>query len=90
MLFFSVSSRIVSPEKTRLLVHLRTTRKDSEMFINAELDHRINYELKMLEHARKEYASRLEFLADCRGSFLRRTRPGKSKRHYYYIKKTGS
>ena len=34
------------------------------MFMDAELNHRINYELKMLEQERAVYISRLELLQD--------------------------
>lgn len=60
------------------------------MMIDAELNHRISYELKMLEHARSQYISRLELLNDCRESFLRRTKPGKGKHYYYSVKRPGS
>lgn len=60
------------------------------MLMNAELKHRINYELLMLERARKEYVMRLEALRDSKGSFLRRTKPAKSKYFYYSVKRPGS
>ena len=59
------------------------------MFMNAELNHRINYELKMLEHERAAYVSRLELLRDCRGILLRRAKPN-GRKHYYYIKRPNS
>ena len=54
--------------------------------MDAELNHRLNYEMEMLEHARKEYSARLERLDDCRDAFLRRTVRSNGK-HYYYVKK---
>lgn len=59
------------------------------MMMNAELQHRIDYELMMLENARKEYALRLDHLKDYKGSYLRRVNPGK-KKYYYLIKRRGS
>ena len=59
------------------------------MRMNAELQHRMDYELMMLESARKEYALRLDHLKDYKGSYLRRVSPGK-KRHYYLVKRRGS
>ncbi len=59
------------------------------MFLDAELSHRISYELMMLERVKKEYSSRLELLRDWRESLLRRTKPGNGKRYYYYVKKPG-
>ena len=59
------------------------------MFMNAELAHRINYELMLLEHAKKEYDLRLDLLQGYRGARLKRNRPGK-KYYYYYIKRHGS
>ena len=59
------------------------------MFMNAELNHRINYEIKMLEQERAAYVSRLELLKDCRGVLLRRAKPNRCK-YYYYIKRPGS
>ena len=57
--------------------------------MNAELKHRLNYEILILENVRKEYASRLERLEDCRGAFLRRKNHGHGK-YYFYIKRRGS
>ena len=57
--------------------------------MNAELKHRLNYEILLLENVRKEYASRLERLEDCRGAFLRRKNHGHGK-YYFYIKRRGS
>ncbi len=57
--------------------------------MNAELKHRLNYEILLLEKARKEYASRLERLEDCRGAFLCRKNHGHGK-YYYSIKRRGS
>ena len=57
--------------------------------MNAELQHRIDYELMMLENARKEYALRLDHLKDYKGSYLRRVNPGK-KKYYYLVKHRGS
>ena len=56
------------------------------MRMDAELNHRINYELKMLEHAREKYAHRLEKLHDCKGSVLRCTKPGNGNYYYYSVK----
>ena len=56
--------------------------------MNAELKHRLNYEILILENVRKEYASRLERLEDCRGAFLRRKNHGHGK-YYYFIKRRG-
>ena len=53
---------------------------------DAELNNRLNYELIMLEHARKEYTARLERLDDCKDALLRRTARSNGK-HYYYVKK---
>ena len=60
------------------------------MLMNADLYQRLNCEIMMLEKARKEYTSRLEQLQDCKGSFLRRTKPGKGKYYYYSVKRQGS
>ena len=57
--------------------------------MNAELKHRLNYEILLLENARKEYASRLERLENCRGAFLCRKNHGHGK-YYYSIKRRGS
>ena len=57
--------------------------------MDADLNQRLEYELMMLEHERKEYAERLELLHDCKGSFLRRTRQRKGQ-YYYYIKRSGA
>lgn len=57
--------------------------------MNAELKHRLNYEILILENVRKEYASRLKRLEDCKGSFLRRKKHGQGK-YYYFIKRRGS
>ena len=54
--------------------------------MDAELNHRLNYEMEMLEHARKEYSARLERLDICRDAILRRTVRSNGK-HYYYVKK---
>lgn len=54
--------------------------------MDAELNHRLNYEMEMLEHARKEYSARLERLDDCKDALLRRTARRNGK-HYYYVKK---
>ena len=59
------------------------------MLMNAELHHRLDYELMMLEHARKEYSLRLDHLRDFKGSYLRRVNPGKTK-YYYLIKRRES
>ena len=60
------------------------------MFLDAELKQKIDYELKMLENARKEYATRLEFLQNFQDVKLKRTKPGKGKCYYYYVKRQGS
>ncbi|MBR3201425.1 MAG: hypothetical protein IKG17_08860 [Mogibacterium sp.] len=57
--------------------------------MNAELKHRLNYEILMLERTRKEYVSRLERLENYKGSFLRRKNHGHGK-YYYFIKRHGS
>ena len=54
------------------------------MLMNAELKHRINYELALLEHAKKEYSQRLELLRDCKGAFLRRSKHGASGYFFSY------
>ena len=54
--------------------------------MDAELNQRLNYEMEMLEHARKEYSARLERLGDCKDALLRRTARRNGK-HYYYVKK---
>lgn len=59
------------------------------MFMNAELQHRIVYELMMLENAKKEYATRLQHLESFKGSYLKRVNPGK-KKFYYSIKRRGT
>lgn len=59
------------------------------MLMNAELKHRINYELILLEHAKKEYSLRLELLRDCKGAFLRRSKHGASG-YFFHIKRRGS
>ena len=59
------------------------------MLMNAELQHRIDYELIMLERARQEYALRLEHLKDYKGACLRRVYPGR-KKYYYLIKRRES
>lgn len=60
------------------------------MFLDAELKQKIDYELKMLENARKEYATRLEFLQNFQDVKLKRTKPSKGRRYYYYVKRQGS
>ena len=57
--------------------------------MNAELKHRLNYEILVLENVRKEYASRLERLEDCEGAFLLRKNHGHG-RYYFFIKRRGS
>ena len=59
------------------------------MLLNAELKQRLNYELSLLEYARKEYSRRLDSLQEYRGARLRKTRPG-NKKSYYYIKRHSS
>lgn len=59
------------------------------MYYNAELDHRIRYELRRLERTRSEYTVRLDRLRDCKGTVLRRTRSQQGK-YYYFIKTPGS
>ena len=59
------------------------------MLMNAELKHRVNYELKLLERAKKEYSRRLDLLRDCKGSFLRRSKHGTSG-YFFHIKRRGS
>ncbi len=56
--------------------------------INAELNHRLNYEVGILEHAREEYSDRLERLGDCKDALLHRTKRSNGN-HYYYVKKHG-
>ena len=55
----------------------------SKMRMSAELHQRIRCELKMLEHARDEYAKRLDKYDEYRGALLKRSRPGKRKYYYY-------
>ncbi len=57
--------------------------------MNAELKHRLNNEILVLENVRKEYASRLEHLEDCKGAFLLRKNHGHG-RYYFFIKRRGS
>lgn len=57
-------------------------------FMDAELNHRLAYEMLMLEHAKQEYSVRLERLGDCTDALLRRT-VRRSGKHYYYVKKRG-
>ena len=59
------------------------------MYMNAELSHRLNYEILMLERTKKEYMSRLERLEDCKGAFLCRKNHGHGK-YYYFVKKRNS
>jgi hypothetical protein len=59
------------------------------MFFNAELDHRLNCEIMMLEHARERYCHRLEMLRYCDGAFLHRSKHGDSG-YFYHIKWKGS
>lgn len=56
--------------------------------IDAELNHRLNYEIEMLKHAREQYSTRLERLSDCKDAFLHRTKR-RNGNHYYYVKKNG-
>ena len=58
-------------------------------YMNAELKHRLNYEILMLERTRKEYVSRLERLENYKGSFLRCKNHGHGK-YYYFIKRHGA
>lgn len=58
------------------------------MLMNAELKHRINYELSLLEHAKTEYSQRLELLRNYKGAFLRRSKHGTSG-YYFHIKRRG-
>lgn len=60
------------------------------MLMSAELYQRLNYEITMLETAKKEYTDRLELLRDFKDSFLRRVKPGKGKNYYYSVKRKGS
>lgn len=59
------------------------------MLMNAELKHRINYELTLLEYAKKEYSHRLKLLRDYKGTFLRRSKHGSSG-YFFHIKRRGS
>ena len=59
------------------------------MLMNAELRHKINYELTLLEHAKEEYSRRLALLNDCKGAFLRRSKHGSSG-YFFHIKRKGS
>ena len=59
-------------------------------FMDAELNQRLEYELMMLEHDRKEYAERLDSLHDCKDAFLRRTRQHGKGQYYYYVKRSGA
>lgn len=56
--------------------------------MNAELRHRLNYEILILERTRKEYASRLKPLHGCNGVLLRRTKRSNNK-YYFYEKRPG-
>lgn len=58
--------------------------------MDADLKQRLNYELTILEEARKKYAFRLELLRDCKGALLRRSKKKGRNYHYYYAKKSGS
>lgn len=60
------------------------------MLMDAELYQRLNYEIMMLEKAKKEYSTRLELLGDYKDSLLRRTKPGNGKYFYYSVKHNGS
>ena len=60
------------------------------MLMNAELYQRLNYEIMMLEKAKKEYAVRLELLVEYKDALLRRAKPGKGKYYYYSVKRNGS
>ena len=60
------------------------------MLMNAELYQQLNYEIMMLEKAKKEYVTRLELLRDCKGAYLWRSKPGKGKHYYYSVKRNGS
>lgn len=99
MMVIRINSKLLSHDKKRtirgcLYKRLDKTKLQSsevtKMMMDAELNHRISYELKMLEHARSQYVSRMELLNDCRGSFLRRTKPGNGKYYYYSVKCPGS
>lgn len=57
--------------------------------MDASLSQSINYELKMLEYARKKYAQRLVLLRDCKDTFLRRSKHGDSG-YFFYIKRKGA
>lgn len=60
------------------------------MLMNAELFQRLNYEIMMLEKAKKEYTVRLELLGEFKDAFLWRAKPGKGKYYYYSVKRNGS
>lgn len=60
------------------------------MLMDASLNHRINYELLLLERARKEYVARLEQLREYKGTVLKRTKPQNSTLYYYSAKQAGS
>ena len=60
------------------------------MLMNAELHHRLNSEIMMLENMKKEYTARLDLLRDYQGAFLKRAIPGKGKHYYYFVKRNGS
>ena len=55
-------------------------------FTDANLKYRLDYQLKMLESSKAQYAARLERLGDCKEAFLRRTKR-KNGKHYYYVKR---
>lgn len=58
------------------------------MMLSAELKHRINYEISMLEKAKKEYNMRLDRLSGYKSSVLKQSVHGKNR--YFYVKKQGS
>lgn len=57
--------------------------------MDADLRQRLDYEIRLLERDRKEFAGRLRDLSECKKTLLRRSKHCGSK-YYYYIKKPGS
>lgn len=56
--------------------------------LDANLKMRLDYEINMLERAKKEYSDRLYYLRDFQGAFMKWSKRGRRK--YYYIKRSGS
>lgn len=56
--------------------------------MDADLNRRLDYELLLLEHQKKEYVSCFEQTGECNGVYMRRTKH-KNSEYYYYIKHPG-